>query len=226
MSASSPVMSARLGHAADHRGAQRRRVPSGPRQTAVIRHDVSTAASIRDVRNPGAVAQVSAFGGSSAAIARHVTVQGDLAWVSHQQDGLRVFDVSNPAAPVSLAWYGTDAATPSNRRVGGWDVIPDGNTAWLSDSADGIHAVNLEDAVTIQSARVPERAAARRLRHELAPAAARAHGRRLRADDLVADQRPLRARRARRRAPRDHRGDLVLRGLAPTRPRRSSSHRP
>ncbi len=128
-------------------------VPTPSGEYVLTTDDVSGGrVRVWDVRNPGAVAQVSAFGGSSAAIARHVTVQGNLAWVSHQQDGLRVFDVSNPAAPISLAWYDTDAATPSNRRVGGWDVVPDGNTAWLSDSADGIHAVNIEDTLTVQSA--------------------------------------------------------------------------
>jgi hypothetical protein len=105
-----------------------------------------------DVRVPSAVVQVSALSGSTGAIARHVAVRGNLAWVANQQDGLRVFDLSNPAAPISLAWFDTDGAVPSNRRIGGWDVIPNGDTAWFTDSADGLHAVNLEDTLTAQSA--------------------------------------------------------------------------
>jgi len=105
-----------------------------------------------DVRVPGAATQVSIFGGSSATIARRVRVHGNLAWVAHQQDGLRVFDISNPAAPVSLAWFDTDLSVPANRRLGGWDVIPNGDMAWFTDTADGIHAINLEDNLTVQSA--------------------------------------------------------------------------
>lgn len=105
-----------------------------------------------DVRVPTAVAQVSAFGGSSATIARHVAVHGNLAWVAHQQDGLRVFDLTNPAAPVSLGWFDTGGAAASNQRRGGWDVVPDGSTAWFTDTADGIHAVNLEDTLAVTSA--------------------------------------------------------------------------
>lgn len=128
-------------------------VPTPSGDYVLTTDDVSSGrVRVWDVRVPTAVVQVSTFGGSSATISRHVTVQGNLAWVANQQDGLRVFDVSNPAAPVSLAWFDTDLAAPSNRRLGGWDVIPDGNTAWFTDSADGIHAVNIEDALTVQSA--------------------------------------------------------------------------
>ena len=120
----------------------------------VLTADDVTAGRVRvwDVRVPSAVTQVSLFGGSAATIARQVTVQGNLAWVAHQQDGLRVFDISNPAAPVSLAWFDTDTAVPTNRRHGGWDVIPNGDTAWFTDTADGLHAINLEDTLTVQSA--------------------------------------------------------------------------
>ena len=120
----------------------------------VLTTDDATNGRVRiwDVRVPTAVTQVSALPGSTGAVARHVEVQGNLAWVANQQDGLRVFDLTNPAAPVSIGWFDTDIATPTNRRIGGWDVIPDGNTAWFTDSADGIHAVNIEDALTVQSA--------------------------------------------------------------------------
>lgn len=120
----------------------------------VLTIDDVTNARVRmwDVRNPLAVTQVSAFGGSTNTIARQVFVQGDLAWVTHHEDGLRVFDISTPTAPVNIGWFDTDTSPLSNERVGGWDVIPDGTTAWMTDTADGLHAINLQDTLAVQSA--------------------------------------------------------------------------
>jgi hypothetical protein len=144
-----PILVAKL-----YTGAATTAAAPTPSGDYVLTADDVTAGRVRvwDVRVPSAVAQVSIFGGSAATIARQVTVQGNLAWVAHQQDGLRVFDISNPAAPVSLAWFDTDLAVPSNRRYGGWDVIPNGDTAWFTDTADGLHAINIEDTLTVQSA--------------------------------------------------------------------------
>lgn len=128
-------------------------VPTPSGDYVLTTDDVSSGrVRVWDVRVPTAIAQVSAFGGTSATIARHVTVQGNLAWVAHQQDGLRVFDLTNPAAPVSLGWFDTGGTTASNQRTGGWDVIPDGNTAWFTDTADGLHAINIEDTLTVLAA--------------------------------------------------------------------------
>lgn len=138
------------------------RIPTGAINTAVpnatgdyvLTTDDRSNGRVRmwDIRNPNAITVASTFGGTTNTVARQVVVQGNLAWVTHHQDGLRVFDIANPAAPVSLAWFDTDVSTPSNARVGGWDVIPDGNTAWLTDTADGLHAVNIQDTITVQNA--------------------------------------------------------------------------
>ncbi len=73
-------------------------------------------------------------------------VQGGLAFLSWYSDGLRVVDISNPAAPREVASYVPNAAAnargavfPDTTLV--WGVHLDGDLVFLSDINSGLHIV-------------------------------------------------------------------------------------
>ncbi len=53
----------------------------------------------------------------------NVEIYGDTAIVAHRTAGVRVLNISNPAAPVEVAWYDTYPQNNSNQQVGTWGVF-------------------------------------------------------------------------------------------------------
>jgi hypothetical protein len=65
-----------------------------------------------------------------------VAVANGYAYVADWVGGLRVVDVSDPAAPVELGSYGTQHA---------WSVAVQGNYAYVADTYDGLRVVDVSD---------------------------------------------------------------------------------
>ncbi|MFN2245107.1 MAG: LVIVD repeat-containing protein, partial [Anaerolineae bacterium] len=66
-----------------------------------------------------------------------VTVDGGLAYVAAGDAGLRVVDVSDPAAPVEIGFLDTAGYA--------WDVAVAGSHAYIADGAGGLRVVNMLD---------------------------------------------------------------------------------
>jgi choice-of-anchor B domain-containing protein len=53
----------------------------------------------------------------------NVEIYGDTAIVGHRTAGVRVLNISNPAAPIEVAWYDTYPQNNLNQQVGTWGVF-------------------------------------------------------------------------------------------------------
>lgn len=69
-------------------------------------------------------------------IAYKVALQGLYAYVA-AEGGLHVFDISNPAVPVSLAFYNTPGSA--------MDVVVNGNYAYVADELSGLQVVDISN---------------------------------------------------------------------------------
>ncbi len=80
--------------------------------------------------------------GISTSGATDVTVQGNYLYeVNAGEDTMKIFDISNPAAPVLESTYGTDGSNPVWIRV-------QGNYAYITEQNDGFEIVDVRDAST------------------------------------------------------------------------------
>lgn len=77
-------------------------------------------------------------------------IKGNLCYISYYQDGLQVYDISNPAIPVLVAYFDThwqnDSAGnyPSPADAGAWGAypwLPSGNIV-VSDMQNGLYVLN------------------------------------------------------------------------------------
>jgi hypothetical protein len=55
-------------------------------------------------------------------IVHNVEIYGDTAVIAHYQAGVRVLNISNPNAPVEIAWYDTNPTSNGNQFNGSWGV--------------------------------------------------------------------------------------------------------
>ncbi len=85
-------------------------------------------------------------------IVHNVEVYGDTAVIAHYTAGVRVLDVSDPAAPVEIAWYDTYPASNSNSYLGCWGVykFPSGKIA-ASDMTGGLFVLQTGKSVGINN---------------------------------------------------------------------------
>lgn len=80
--------------------------------------------------------------GITTAIVHNVEIYGDYAVVAHYSAGVRVLDISNPTAPVEVAWYDTYTNNNSSNYNGCWGVykLPSGKII-ASDRQKGLFVI-------------------------------------------------------------------------------------
>lgn len=105
-----------------------------------------------NISNLAAITLAGAFGSPSGAIPHQVTVAGKYAYIAHFGDGLRVLDISNPAAPVSVGWYDPDPSASAAGTAGAWGVFVAGNNVYLSHMTGGLYIVDFVDTITVTRA--------------------------------------------------------------------------
>jgi choice-of-anchor B domain-containing protein len=107
---------------------------------------------IWDISNPSQPFQVGTWTGSSSARMHNVMIEGDLAYISYFQDGLRVVDISNRSNPRQIASFDTDPASSSSAVTGSYGIYPFNNEIYLTHSSNGLYVLGLADQVQITSA--------------------------------------------------------------------------
>ena len=76
-------------------------------------------------------------------------VIGNHMYLSSYQDGLRVFDVTDPAEPVEVAFFDTFPGTPTSFFQGNWGVDPfqGDDKIYLTDTTNGFFQVSFNGAL-------------------------------------------------------------------------------
>ena len=99
---------------------------------------------IFDVRDPGNVEMVGEIIVDRSAVVHNCYVRGDRLFLAHYTEGLRVFDISTPTAPVEVAFYDTYPGTGYGYN-GAWAVYPylPSGRILVSDRTGGISVVRL-----------------------------------------------------------------------------------
>jgi choice-of-anchor B domain-containing protein len=87
-------------------------------------------------------------------IAHNLMIKDDLVYISYYQDGLQVFDISNPMNPIQVAYYDTYMPTNYGGYAGAWGVyafLPS-RRVLISDVQSGLFVLemNLAEQQTIQ----------------------------------------------------------------------------
>jgi choice-of-anchor B domain-containing protein len=101
-----------------------------------------------NVEDPEDVTLVAEIVVNAAAVSHNCNVLGDLLYLAHYTEGVRVFDVSDPVHPVEVAFYDTHPA-PGSGYNGNWSVYPYLPSGRLiaSDLQQGLFVLRLDGAV-------------------------------------------------------------------------------
>jgi choice-of-anchor B domain-containing protein len=86
-------------------------------------------------------------------VPHNLQIKGDLVYVSHYNDGLQVFDISNPSNPVRVAYYDTfygDDSYPFNGAWGVYAFLPSGRVL-ISDRTSGLYLFEMDVILSNQS---------------------------------------------------------------------------
>lgn len=106
---------------------------------------------IFDVRDPQNVEMVGEIVVNAGAVVHNCYVRGDLLFMAHYTEGMRVFDISVPTAPVEVAFYDTYPGAELGTR-GAWAVYPylPSGKILISDRSNGIFVVRVNDTVAAE----------------------------------------------------------------------------
>lgn len=106
-----------------------------------------------DVSTPAAPIALDTFRGRARSIPGRIDVDGDLAFLTHHEDGVYVLDVSDPADLRPVGLHQPRAAAPNYGWVGHEGVFAAGRLAFVTDSDTGLEVIELDsDQITISKA--------------------------------------------------------------------------
>ena len=109
------------------------------------------AVKIWNISNLASITQSGSFASPGGAVPHQIVVLGNYAYVAWLTDGLRILDISNPAAPVSVGWYDPDTFTGTSF-VGGFSVFATASNVYLSHTSGGLYTLDFVDTITITKA--------------------------------------------------------------------------
>ncbi len=109
------------------------------------------AVKVWNISNLASISLAGSFSSPGGAVPHQVSVVGKYAYVAWLTDGLRVLDLSNPAAPQSVGWYDPETGSGS-AFVGGYGVFATANNIYLSHTSGGLYTLNFVDTITITKA--------------------------------------------------------------------------
>lgn len=105
---------------------------------------------ISDLSNIQVLSQVNS-GGDSAAMPHNLMIQDDLLYVSYYQDGLYVYDISDPSNPTLAGYYDTYLLPNAPNYNGAWGVFPflPSGIVLVSDTENGLFVFDVDDIITV-----------------------------------------------------------------------------
>lgn len=109
------------------------------------------ALKVWNISNLGAISLTGSFASPGGAVPHQVSVVGKYAYVAWLTDGLRVLDISNPAAPRSVGWYDPEPGS-GGAFVGGYSVFATSGNIYLSHTSGGLYTIDFVDTITITKA--------------------------------------------------------------------------
>lgn len=103
--------------------------------------------NINDIMNPTLVTTWQPTN-IPASIVHNIEIYNNLAVIAHYTAGVRVVNISNPAAPVEIAWYDTYTANNGTSYDGCWGVFmfPSGKIA-ASDRQTGLYVLKIDSSL-------------------------------------------------------------------------------
>lgn len=104
-----------------------------------------------NLSNLGAITLSGSFVSPGGATPHQVSVLGKYAYVAYLTDGLRILDLSNPAAPLSIGQYDPEPGS-GGAFTGGYGVFPTANNIYLSHTSGGLYTIDFVDTITITKA--------------------------------------------------------------------------
>jgi choice-of-anchor B domain-containing protein len=107
-----------------------------------------TTTIVFDVQNIEAPSYVGTFTNNNTATGHNMYTRGSRLYQANYTSGLRVFDISNPTAPVETAWFDTYPSNDRNSFTGLWGCYPyfPSGTIIGSDMVSGLFVWRLEIA--------------------------------------------------------------------------------
>ena len=103
-----------------------------------------------DIQNLPAVQQTDEFASPTGAIVHNAYVRGNLCYMAHYKDGLRVVDISDPNNIQSVGWYDTHPQDGSGYQGawGCWSFAADPRIAYITDRSTGTYILRFDGLVT------------------------------------------------------------------------------
>ena len=106
-----------------------------------------------DIQNLPAVTQTDEFASTTGAIVHNAYVRGNIVFMAHYKDGLRVADITDPNDIQSVGWYDTHPEDGSGYEGawGCWSFAADPNIAYITDMQTGTYIlkyVNLDGTLS------------------------------------------------------------------------------
>lgn len=101
---------------------------------------------VSDPSSPTVLSQVNS-GGDTAAMVHNLIIKDDYLYVAYYHDGLYVYNISDPANPVTVGHYDTYHLTGPPIYNGAWGVYPflSGNKVLVSDTEFGLFVLDVAD---------------------------------------------------------------------------------
>jgi choice-of-anchor B domain-containing protein len=105
--------------------------------------------NIQDLTNPVQVTTWQPTGITGSRV-HNVEIYGDTAVIAHYTAGVRVLNISNPAAPVEIAWYDTRPQNNNDQFAGCWGVYKfQSGKIIASDMQTGLYVLKIGNTVGI-----------------------------------------------------------------------------
>jgi len=113
---------------------------------------------IFDVQDLENIEMVSTFIVDEEAVVHNMYVKGDLLYIGHYTEGVRVVDISNPHNPTELGYYDTYLRNEYGY-LGCWSVYPffDSEKIIASDMQSGLYVLEYENQLLLDKEHIPSR---------------------------------------------------------------------